>query len=59
MKDAEVTEKNAYKMFDKACEQIKNMYMYMCHDDTYYYFKHIITRRYIKIEREGEQKNDV
>ena len=54
MKDTEVTAKNAHRMFDKAYEQIKNMYMYMSQDDTYYYFKHIITRRYIKIEREGE-----
>jgi len=56
MQDAEVTEKNAYKMFDKAYEQIKNMYMYMCQDEKYYYFKHHISRRYIKIEREGEWK---
>ena len=55
MKDTEVTAKNAYKMFDKACEQIKNMYMYMCHDEKYYYFKHHISRSYIKIEREGER----
>ena len=56
MNDTEVTAKNAYKMFDKACEQIKNMYMYMCQVEQYYYFKHILSREYVKIDREGEAK---
>ena len=43
------------KTFNDAFEQMKNYYMLMDVDDQYYYFKHKLTRQYIKIEREGEK----
>jgi len=50
-----ITQANVYKIFDQAYEQMKNVYMYMSHDENFYYFKHQITRNYIKIERIGEE----
>ena len=43
------------KTFNAAFEQMKNYYMLMDVDEQYYYFKHKLTRQYIKIEREGEK----
>ena len=55
MKSNLVTRADVQKTFDNAFEQMKNYYMLMYVDNQYYYFKHKLTRQYIKIEREGEK----
>ena len=55
MKSNLVTREDVQKTFNDAFEQMKNYYMLMDVDDQYYYFKHKLTRQYIKIEREGEK----
>tara|TARA_R110000851_G_scaffold16477_1_gene53619 strand:+ start:83 stop:253 length:171 start_codon:yes stop_codon:yes gene_type:complete len=37
--------------FDDAIEIIKDFYMFMYEDENYYYFKHQLTREYIKIQK--------
>jgi|TARA_B100002051_G_C16629211_1_gene582341 hypothetical protein len=55
MKSNLVTREDVQKTFNDAFKQMKNYYMLMDVDDQYYYFKHKLTRQYIKIEREGEK----
>tara|TARA_R100001594_G_scaffold38261_1_gene69238 strand:+ start:2643 stop:2816 length:174 start_codon:yes stop_codon:yes gene_type:complete len=51
-----LTRDNAQEVFELGIEQMKKWYMLMDIDDKYYYFKHKLTRQYMKIEREGENK---
>ena len=50
-----LTPDNVKQMFERSFEQMKNFYMLMHVDKEYYYFKHKLTRQYVKIEREGER----
>lgn len=37
--------------FEQAFEVMKNVYMFMHEDDEALYFKHIVTREYIKVQK--------
>ena len=37
--------------FEQAFEVMKNNYMFMHEDDDTLYFKHIVTREYIKVQK--------
>tara|TARA_B100000214_G_scaffold345637_1_gene295671 strand:+ start:3217 stop:3420 length:204 start_codon:yes stop_codon:yes gene_type:complete len=50
-----LTREKVQSVFSRAFEQMKNWYMLMHIDKDYYYFKHKLTRQYIKVEREGEK----
>ena len=38
--------------FDDAIEIIKDFYMFMYEDENYYFFKHQLTKEYIKIQKD-------
>ena len=42
--------------FENALEIIKDLYMFMYEDENYYFFKHQLTREYMKIQKTN---NDV
>jgi hypothetical protein len=37
--------------FEQAFDVLKNVYMFMHEDDEALYFKHIVTREYIKVQK--------
>ena len=37
--------------FEQAFDVLKNVYMFMREDDEALYFKHIVTREYIKVQK--------
>ena len=42
---------NVKQKFEEAFEAIKNSYMFMYEDSETLYFKHTITREYIKVQK--------
>lgn len=40
--------------FEEAFKVMKDLYMYMHEDKSALYFKHKITREYIRVQKEGE-----
>jgi len=44
-------DKEIKNKFNDAIEIIKDLYMFMYEDENYYFFKHQLTREYIKIQK--------